>query len=159
MTATTVRTVLDAPVLPLFDEDEVRWQQIRTKHDALMATPGVAAVLAALPDLADAQRRRLSDGWVANYGVHRLDQLQIGHRLSRQNPDRARRLRAVSEHVWKVAAGGDGPAWSGAHAVADAAYTAACGNLLTEDEARLFSKPWTDVMGVFRRPPQVPSEN
>jgi glyoxylase-like metal-dependent hydrolase (beta-lactamase superfamily II) len=146
VTAVTARTVLDAPMLPLFDDEELRWQQIRAEHNRLMALPSVTAVVDTLPKLTAAQRDRLSVLWSANYGVHRLDQLRIGHCISHAHPDHARRLRALADHVWSRAAGSDGPAWSGAHAVADAAYAAACGDLLTDDEARLFTKPWTDVI-------------
>lgn len=147
----TVHTILDPPMLPLFVEDdaeEAMYRRIRNEFDALIALPGVTAVLNAVPTLTEGQRVRLSCLWVANYGVHRLDQLRIGHRISRENPDQAMRLRQVCDHVWSIAA--SDPGWAGAHAVADAAYVAVCGDLLSSDEARLFTKPWADVVGVVR---------
>lgn len=147
MTTTTVRTILDAPTLPLFDEEEIRYQRWRTDLEALLAHPDVVAVLDRLPHLTEAERQRLDRLWVANYQTHRLDQLRIGHRTSRQDPRRAMLLRAVADHVWQVADRTGALPWAGAHAVADAAYAAACGSLLTADEARLFTKPWTDVLG------------
>lgn len=147
MATETVRTILDAPTLPIFDEEEIRWQECQARRDALLAIPAVAAVLAALPHLADQQTERLETVWLANFRIHRIEQLHLSHRLGRIDRQRHYDALTAKEHVWRVADQLHGQRWAIPCAAQDAAFAAMYRDLLDTDEARLFTKPWDDVIG------------
>ena len=147
MPTETIRTVLDAPVLPIFDEDEIRWQECQARLAALLATPAVAAILAILPQLTGKQTERLETVWLANFRIHRVEQLHLSHRLGQTDRQRHADVLTAKEHVWRVADQMHGQQWTIPCAAQDAAFAALYTDLLDTDEARLFTKPWDDVIG------------
>ncbi|MEU4558406.1 hypothetical protein AB0F72_08450 [Actinoplanes sp. NPDC023936] len=143
---TTVRTILDAPLLPLFGEDEIRWQQCQARLNALLAKPCVTDVLDQLHNLTDQQAGRIESLWLANFRLYRTEQLQISHRLGKTDRQRHVDVLTVKEHVWRVADKLHGDRWSVSCAAQDVVFAGLYADLLGDDEARLFTKPWIDTL-------------
>jgi hypothetical protein len=122
------------------------WDAIQARISALLALPEVGAILTRIPVCTEAERRKISDIYVASYQVHRVDQMALFRRVRNAYGDNWRDLSSACQEAWSAANAMD-DGWAFAAAVSDVVYGHVAGELLTDDERRLFTRPWTDVCG------------
>jgi hypothetical protein len=161
-TVQTVQTMLDlphveAPILAIagcqYCNPEITenglcdpcWEAIEQRIAALLATPGVVAILAHVDTLTATQRQKLEKAYLANFQIHRVTHSHLHHRVAKAYGSDWRDLNTAPGRVWKAFHDRWQESWP-AHAAQDAAYAYLAGDLLSADERRLFIAPWTDVV-------------
>jgi len=155
----TVATLFDGiPALPLdcqhcnpatvWDNGlcDTCWDQTQARLTALHNHPQVIAVRTQLNALNPAQMRRLSNAYWKHYQTHRQALTSLVHRVRKAYGEHWRDLLSARNEVWAEANRLCDPDSHGAaHAASDAVYAAMAGELLSADEAWLFTTPWSEA--------------
>ena len=144
---------LGAPSRPAPD-DEQEYQAAQQRRDALLALPAVAAIRRRLAEATDKERAALRDAYLPHFRTYRTAQSELWHRCVKAYGEHWRDVFAVTEKMRRddraaLDAAERGPYdwdWA-ADAAADAVKAALFAELLTVDEARVWSGPWRTVLG------------
>jgi hypothetical protein len=119
----------------------------------LLASPPVAAILTRAATLTDTERAKLNAVGVEQFNRHRQEQTKLHHRVTKAAPDRWRDFGMVQERAWRAVTTWDkashtpDPHPFAAHAVADVVWATVAREYLSDEEFRLFARPWLDVIG------------
>lgn len=122
------------------------WEALQARVAVLMAGPEVVAILARIPSINSKEEQLLHDAALANYRRYRTEQVDAKIRVRDALGSNWRDPLSAKQHVY-LAAKEAGLDFFVVVAAEDAAYGYMVGDLLTEEERRLFTKPWTDVLG------------
>lgn len=152
----TVQTMLDFPTSTCRQCDPTAakgappcdscWDALQGRIAALMAAPEVVAIIARIANLTEGDGHNLHDAALANFRRYRSEQSEATRRVRVACGDNWRDLLSVKSRVYTVAQAA-GLEFFAMVAAEDAAYAYVAGDLLTDEERRLFTKPWTDVLG------------